>query len=166
MLKKAGGVILLLLLGFFIFILPIKTEVIFLAKDGEVLKAVDASSTNFFEVSFKHSVNKGIVRERYYINQLNNSFYLKTGWFESYGAGMLDELPDGVQMSEDGDFLKLEFPKETLDNIWYAAAGIAKHKIEVGDTIVDLYELNPYKTTILKVRHTTLFSSLLQGIKS
>ncbi len=161
MLKKVGGAILLLLLVFFIFILPIKTEVLFLAKDGQVLKSVDASSTDYFEVSFKHSVNKGIVRERYHINRFRNSFYLQTGWFESYGAGMLDELPHGVQMSEDGQFLKLEFPEETLYDIWYAAAGIAKHKIEVGDTIVDLYELNPYRTTILKVRHTTLFGSLI-----
>ncbi len=126
-------------------------------KNGDILKSIDASSADSFEISFKHSVNKGIVREEYHINELNNSFYLKNAWFESYGAGMLDEIPKNVKMTEDGDFLKLEFQKENLSSVSYAAAGFAGHKLKIKNNVIDLFELSPYKTIIIKIEHITFF---------
>ncbi len=161
MLKKAGGIFLLLILVFFIFMLPIRTDLLITTTDGELVKSVTVKDTDYFEVSFRHSVNKGLVIEKYHINRFRNSFYLETGWFESYGAGMLDELPENVEMTDDGKFLKLDFPKENLTNVWYSAAGFAGHKIKVGDTTLDLFEINPYKKSEIKIRQITIFKTLI-----
>ncbi len=161
MFNKVGGLFLLLALFFFIFLFPIRIDLELSTKGGEILETINLKGRDSFEISFRHSVNRGIVREKYQINHLEDSFYLKTAWFESYGAGMLDELPNEVTMMEDGDFLRLEFPQENMTSVCYAAAGFAKHKIKLGDTVIDLFELNPYKTTVIKVKRLTIIDILI-----
>ncbi len=164
MFNKKGRIFLPILLFALLIILawliPIKTELVLSDKNGTVLKVIDVASNQDFEISFKHSVNKGIVREKYHINSFEDSFYLQTGWFESYGAGMLDQIPEDVKMSEDGQFLRLDFPQKNLSSVSYAAAGFAGHKLQLADTVIDFFELNPYKTIIIKVKHRTLISMI------
>ncbi len=164
MLNKKGRfilpILLLILLIFLASFVPIKTELILTNKNGIVLKRIEATSIHDFEISFKHSVNKGVVREKYHINSFEDSFYLQTGWFESYGAGMLDQIPAGVKMREDGKFLRLDFPQNNLSSVSYAAAGFAGHKLQLADTVIDFFELNPYKTIIIKVQHSTIISMI------
>lgn len=102
-----------------------------------------------FDISFRHSVNKGMVIERYRIDRDTDSFYLETGWFESYGAGMMDQLSEGVVMTEEGNFLRLDFPRKDITEVSYAAAGIADHHLKIGEREISLFKQNPYKTDII-----------------
>lgn len=143
--------ILLLLIPFFVVVLllPFRLDLVIKNRQGVELRRIPVRDAEVFDISFRHSVNKGMVIERYRIDRDTDSFYLETGWFESYGAGMMDQLSEGVVMTEEGDFLRLDFPRKDMREVSYAAAGIADHHLKIGMQEISLFKQNPYKTDII-----------------
>lgn len=139
-----------------ILLVPSELSLVIQNKNGNNIAILPIEDASYFEVTFRHSVNKGLITERYEMDLDNRTFYLKTGWFESYGAGMMDSLAEGVKMTEEGKFLRLDFPKQELQQVSYAAAGIANHKLSIGNHEIFLFQKNPYKTSIISLKRTNL----------
>lgn len=92
-----------------------------------------------FTYEFRHSVNKGLITETYGLNT-DKSLYLREALFENYGAGMLDEIPVGVTMTESGDFLKLVFEKQDRPALSCIAGREAKQVMRYGSRELALYQ--------------------------
>ncbi len=150
---------LLLLLATFVLLsfIPFQTNLAVKNRQGQYIELIPVGNSDYFSVTFRHSVNKGEIIERYQIDKKNRIFYLQTGWFESYGAGMMDSLADGVSMREEGKYLRLDFPAKNLTQVSYAAAGIADHVLQIGDKKIHLFEENPYKTNIISLEKRSLW---------
>lgn len=155
----------LLLLTFFFCLLvfvPSRLDLVIKNKKNKVLERIPVGNAQYFDISFRHSVNRGEIIERYRIDGKTRTFYLETGWFESYGAGMMDSLAEGVEMSEEGRYLRLDFPRKDLREVSYAAAGIANHRLEMGKNRLYLFEANPYKTDIIFLDRSSLFERIVE----
>lgn len=159
MYKKAGG-LLLLSLALLLLFFPLRTNLCIRQKTGELIRFYDLKHQDYFQIEFCHSVNRGLIKERYSIDLKKCDFYLKTAWFENYGAGMLDNVPPDTTIQEEGNFLRLDFPEMRLKSIAYAAAGIANHKIIVGSDEVELFNINPYKTSFITVEKMSIFDQI------
>lgn len=112
---------------------------------GEQLRYCAPYEQNAVEVTFRHSVNHGVIREIYHLDPESHQLALDLGYFESYGAGMLDTLPEEVKMHEDGNFLVLEFPLEFQESITYRAGPTAGHRLIYGESQLRLSEIMPMK---------------------
>lgn len=162
---SARGRLFLLLLMFFFCLfafVPSRLDLVIKNRKNMVLERIPVKGAEYFDISFRHSVNKGEIIERYRIDNRTRTFYLETGWFESYGAGMMDSLAEGVEMSEEGRYLRLDFPRKDLQEVSYAAAGIADHLLEIGENKLYLFEKNPYKTDIIFLDKSSLFERIFE----
>lgn len=128
--------------------------------DGELVSSFSPENGNYFDIQFRHSVNKGLITERYILNKETGKICLTSGWFENYGAGMMDTIDEGMKMTEDGDRLRIDFPQNWIDSVNFASAGIANHIFIYGDYELRLYELRPYKTINIRIEKTSLFEIL------
>ena len=128
--------------------------------DGELVSSFSPENGNYFDIQFRHSVNKGLITERYILNKDTGKICLTSGWFENYGAGMMDTIDEGMKMTEDGDRLRIDFPQNWIDSVNFASAGIANHIFIYGDYELRLYELRPYKTINIRIEKTSLFEIL------
>lgn len=160
----AGGLLITLLL-IFAATYPLLTKLCISNAEGRALLVLDIDKSDRFDISFRHSVNKGIVKEEFHICE-DGSFALETAWFESYGAGMLDTIPEGAAISEEGDFMRIDFAPNPLREVAYGAAGIAGHELVVHSTgqKVRLFDLNPYKTCRISVIKVSLLQNFLNQI--
>lgn len=125
-------------------------------QEGKLLQVIPLQEKDYFEIEFRHSVNRGLVQERYEIDRAACSIYLSTGWFENYGAGMMDTLGEGMVMTEDGDSLKIDFPKQEMTSVTYRSAGIANHTMTYGDTTIHFFENWPYQSITISIEKTNL----------
>lgn len=128
--------------------------------DGELVSSFSPENGSYFDIQFRHSVNKGLITERYILNKDTGKICLTSGWFENYGAGMMDTIDEGMKMTEDGDRLRIDFPQNWIDSVNFASAGIANHIFIYGDYELRLYELRPYKTINIRIEKTSLFEIL------
>ena len=128
--------------------------------DGELVSSFSPDNGAYFDIQFRHSVNKGLITERYILNKETGKICLTSGWFENYGAGMMDTIDEGMKMTEDGDRLRIDFPQNWIDSVNFASAGIANHIFIYGDYELRLYELRPYKTINIRIEKTSLFEIL------
>jgi hypothetical protein len=103
------------------------------------------------EVDFRHSVNKGHIREIYRLDPKECRLALETGYFENYGAGMLDTVPAEVGFREEGNYLVLDFPMQYRDNITYRAGREAQHTLIYGNDVLRLYESIPQKPFTISI---------------
>lgn len=116
-----------------------KDFIVFSNKSGEILGALPAVSDEF-RVEFRHSVNKGMVIENYRIDFSKNKIYLYKAEFESYGAGMLDEVDETMKFYTNDKMQIVEFSENWIDNVSYLPAGIAKHTFYYSDNKIDFYK--------------------------
>ncbi len=116
------------------------------------------------EVDFTHSVNKGRIREVYRINPAARRLTLEKGYFQSYGAGMLDTLEDtdGMNFRQEGDFFVLDFKPDWQKSIRYIGGNIARHVFVYGEDRVDVGELYPRKAFSVSVSRRSLLQKLLK----
>ncbi len=116
----------------------------------------------YFTYEFRHSVNKGLIIETYSLNP-DDSLHIKEALFENYGAGMLDQVPQGVVISEDGSYLKLTFEEQTMPSLQCIAGREAKQIIRYGDRELALFTYAGKPITIFKGK-SSLFG-VLAGYK-
>ena len=125
--------------------------------DGGIVSSFSTENGDYFDIQFRHSVNKGLITERYFLDKATGRICLTSGWFENYGAGMMDTIDEGMNMTEDGDRLRIDFPQRWIDSVNFASAGIANHIFMYGNDKLRLYELRPYKTINIRIEKTSLF---------
>ncbi len=157
----AGGLIITLLL-IFTATHPIIYKLCIRNTDGKILASLDIQKNDHFEITFRHSVNKGLVKERFSICE-GESIALTTAWFENYGAGMLDTIPEGAKISEEGSFLRIDFVPNKQASVSYAAAGIAGHELTIisSDQKIKLFDINPYGTCNISVVKLSILQNFI-----
>lgn len=135
---------------------PFIERLVLSGRDGEILKSYSIEKADYFDITFRHSVNKGLITERYELNKNDGTIFLTYGWFENYGAGMMDTIDENMKMTPDGDMLKIEFPKKEVSSVKFASAGIANHIFIYGDEKFNLFENYPYKTIDIGIKRISL----------
>ncbi|MGB5823354.1 MAG: DUF1850 domain-containing protein [Proteocatella sp.] len=157
------SVLLLILLLLFV---PFLERLNLKTRDGEFIESYSLENSDYFDVKFRHSVNKGMVIERYELDKENKLIYLKSGWFESYGVGMMDTLDETMKMVEDGDMYRIDFAQNKVKSVNYASAGIARHVFTYGKNEISFYEVCPYKTINISIGNTNYFEIIKLFIKN
>lgn len=144
-----------LLFSFLLSLLPFGKGICFRNQDGEK-RFVIPIHQDFFEVEFVHSVNKGRVIERYRINS-DGSLALKVGWFESYGAGMIDTLEPNMSMREEKGMLRIDFDNRRMSRVTYQSSGSSGHLFRYGDWEMKMFERLDEKTLSISIENIRLF---------
>ena len=149
--SQAGILALLGLLATFLILQGRESYVISLMAQGQTTISIPLGLEDHFDISFRHSVNKGLVTERYQIDKEAKTIYLKTGWFENYGAGMIDTVEEGMVMTEEGDRLRIDFPRQDTKSVTYRSGGIAGHRLIYENQEIDLFEHWPYESVTISI---------------
>jgi len=160
---RALSVLLLILLLLFV---PFSERLNLKTRDGKIIRSYSLKNGDYFDVQFRHSVNKGMVIEQYELDKANKLIYLKSGWFESYGVGMMDTLDETMKLVEDGNLLRIDFSQDGMKSVNYASAGIANHMFTYGENKISLYEECPYKTINISIENTNYFELIKLFIKN
>lgn len=159
---QIGLIALSVLIIAYVFVtIPFTERLVLSGKNGEILKSYSIKNADYFDITFRHSVNKGLITERYQLNKKDYTIFLKYGWFENYGAGMMDTIDENMKIMPDGNRFKIEFPKKKVQSVKFASAGIANHIFIYGDESFNLFENYPYKTIDIGIKKI----SLIQLIK-
>lgn len=139
--------------------LPLFPPSLVISAGGKVLAEYSVTDLRF-EVRFVHSINKGVVREVYRIDPQSKTFWLERGYFENYGAGMVDTVPPEVAFSSEDHFLVLDFPPAPVREVRYIAGPVAKHRFFYAGNELALYQLAPGISLRFEVRSASLFQRL------
>jgi len=151
---RALSVLLIITMLFFI---PATKRLNLRTSEGTIIRSFSPENGDYFDIVFRHSVNKGLITERYYMDMKTQKINLTSGWFENYGAGMMDTIDENMKMTEDGNRLRIDFPQNWIKSVNYASAGIANHMLIYGDNRVNLYEVQPYKTISIRIERTSYY---------
>lgn len=151
------GVIILLLL------LPLLPPSLVVSSGGKIRYEKIITSTEC-EVGFRHSVNKGLIREVYRLDPKNKLITLEEGYFQSYGAGMIDTIYETADMNfrQEGDFYILDFKPEWKASIGYIGGNIAGHTFTYGDDIIEIGKLYPRQSFSISISRRSIFKRLLR----
>lgn len=143
--------------------LPVLPPSLVLRVEGRAVyeKMIDSPE---FEVDFTHSVNKGRIREIYRIDAAQGVFTLEHGYFQSYGAGMLDTAPetDAMNFRQEGDYFVLDFPPQWRRSIAYIGGNIARHVLVYGEDEIRVGETYPKKSFTVSISRRSPLQRLLR----
>lgn len=116
------------------------------------------------EVGFRHSVNKGLIREVYRLDPKNRLITLEEGYFQSYGAGMIDTINETADMNfrQEGDFYILDFKPEWKASIGYIGGNIAGHVFKYGDDTLEIGKLYPKQPFTISISRRSVLKRLLR----
>jgi len=151
----------LIIITLVLFLAPLVPPSLVVSSEGQVVyEAVIKEPV--FEVSFRHSVNKGIVREVYRIDTESLMITLDEGYFQSYGAGMLDTttITDQMNFRQEGDYFILDFPENWQRTIHYIGGNTAKHVFAYGEDSLPIGEMRPQKPFVISVSRRSLYQKL------
>lgn len=139
--------------------LPLLPSVLTLrSRDGRLLWA-NRTPGSGFTITFTHSANKGQITESYRFLR-EGGFTLETGTFESYGAGMLDQLPQGVTMEDEGDRLRLFFPPAPMQELSMIPGAIASHTLSGEGYSLNLANLSAYSGIVIRCESISVVEML------
>lgn len=91
-----------------------------------------------FVILYTHSVNKGLVRDYYLIEDKN--IVLSKTRFASYGAG-IPEPEKRQKFTETEDYIEISDINRKIDNLYLFVGTIANHKIEIDEKKIELKEI-------------------------
>lgn len=160
-LKALSVLLIIIILSF----MPATQRLNLRTADGGIVSSFSTENGDYFDIQFRHSVNKGLITERYFLDTDTGKINLTSGWFESYGAGMMDTIDENMKMTEDGDSLRIDFPSNWIESVNFASAGIANHVFIYGENKLRLYELRPYKTINISIERTSFFEIMKSYIE-
>lgn len=136
--------------------LPVKDSICLRDENAKILLQVPVKNRETFDIQFRHSVNKGMIVERYEVDTKEGKIALVTGFFESYGAGMLDTVPENVKFKEENGMMRLDFEPVFQDDVIYRSAGIANHEFICGEKRYRLFDISPYKAINISVEKMSI----------
>jgi len=126
-----------LLTGTFIFFPFQDGLVIRYLRSGDYIASIPVSKGDSIYLSYRHSVNKGEVVDRFLIDS-DGSLVLTGSVFESFGAGMSDGFDEGIQMKRGAEGLELEGLHLRLGSLRVAVGSVANHRLRVGKKEIKL----------------------------
>ena len=126
--KRTLFVCLLFALLAALLLLPLLPPALVASSNGKVLY-VEFVSDRHFEIDFRHSINKGYVREIYLIDPETCRLTLEHGYYQSFGAGMIDTVQDaeGLNFRREDKYYVLDFPENWQEKVPYIGGDIAGH---------------------------------------
>ena len=153
----------ILLVVILLALLPLLPPSLVLSSKDKVLYEKIITSTEC-EVGFRHSVNKGLIREVYRIDPVSKTITLERGYFQSYGAGMLDTVKEtaGMNFRQEGDFYVLDFKPNWKTSIGYIGGNIAGHVFIYGDDILEVGKLYPKQPFSISISRRSFIKKLLR----
>ena len=108
-----------------------------------------------FVISYTHSVNKGLVRD-YYIIEDKNIVLLKTR-FASYGAG-IPEPEKSQKFTITDDYIEIDDINKKIYNLYLFVGTVANHKIEIDGEEIELKKLfKPQSRVKIEYKILSLF---------
>lgn len=114
-----------------------------------------------FVISYTHSVNKGRVRDFYFIDKNGNIVLDKTR-FVSYGAGIAEpEKNENIVITD--DYIEINNINRIIKNFYLFIGVVANHTIIIDDKIIELDKFFEPQTNI-KIEYKKL--SILDYIES
>lgn len=161
--KRTRGILpaCLLLLILLCLYLPLLPPSLLLVSEEQVLFE-RVLGEPYCEVDFCHSVNKGNIREIYRLDGQRQMLNLETGYYQSYGAGMIDTPPPEMDLRQEGDYLILSFPANWQERINYIGGAVARHRFIYEDFQMEIGSLRPGKPFSLLIRRRSLWDRWLQ----
>lgn len=117
------------------------------------------------EVMFRHSVNKGLVREIYRLDAEQCRIALVQSYNQSFGAGMLDTVEDTAQYnfrSDGGEYYIMDFPAIWQEQINYIGGNIAGHTFFYEEDILPIGEERPKQPFRISVQKRSLLEKVLK----
>jgi hypothetical protein len=89
---------------------------------------------------------------------------LKTGYNESFGAGMIDtiETAKGLNFRKEDNWFILDFPENWKQEIHYIGGNIAKHRFIYEEVVVDIGELRSQQPFTLSVQRRSIAEVFLK----
>jgi hypothetical protein len=109
------------------------------AGSGKVYGKWPVSDTDIFSIEFIHSVNQSPVRESFRVER--KMIHLQQVRFFSFGAGMPDELEEGLQMSRDGDAIIVSGYNTSFEELNYIVGTVSDHVLGIGNEEISLRDL-------------------------
>lgn len=116
------------------------------------------------EVMFRHSVNKGLIREIYRIDSKNCRIALVQSYNQSFGAGMLDTVEDTAPFhfrSDGGQYYIMDFPAIWQEQINYIGGNIAGHVFSYQDDVIHIGEERPKQPFRISVKKRSIVDKVL-----
>lgn len=160
--RRRAGWILAACAVIVLFFLPLCPPSVVVSSHEKVLYEKRATDP-LCQVVFRHSVNKGLVREVYRMNLKTCMLTLETGYFQSYGAGMPDHAADvnGEHLRQEGEYYVLDFAPVWQESIHYIGGNTAGHVFLYGEDSLDLGKRYPRAPFVLSVSRRSLIKKLL-----
>ena len=142
--------------------LPLLPPSLVASSGGRVLYAKFVGDRQL-EVSFRHSINKGYVREIYRIYPETCRLTLEQGRFQSFGAGMIDtvQTSEGLNFRQEGDYYVLDFPPDWQEAVSYIGGDIAGHVLHYGGEEIPFGTHYPRQPFTLKVVRRSILEWLI-----
>lgn len=161
--KRARAILPAFVVISILFFLPVIPASIVVSSKNLVLfeQIIDDS---FCEIVFRHSANKGLVREVYLLSASRCMLTLHTAYNQSFGAGMTDTLEtvEGLNFRSENGWFVLDFPAEWRSEINYIGGDIAGHQFIYKDNVIRLGELYSQKPFTLSVEKRSIIGRLLK----
>lgn len=143
--------------------LPLFPPSVVISSKSKVLYEKAITSTEC-EVDFRHSANKGLIREVYRLDPDNKVITLEEGYFQSYGAGMIDTTYETADMNfrQEGNYYVIDFKPDWQTSIGYIGGNIAGHSFKYGDDILEVGKLFPKQPFSISISRRSFFKKLLR----
>lgn len=152
--------------GIALVLLPIFPPSIVLSSGNDVMYE-QVVTTAECEVSFRHSANKGIVREIFRLDANNGLITLAKSYNENFGAGMIDTVSDaaGLNFRREGAYYVMDFPQQWKTEVNYIGGDIAGHMFYYQDDAIAIGNLRPREPFTISIQRRSLLQKLLRRIK-
>ena len=116
-----------------------------------------------FEIAFRHSYNRGLIREMYRIAPDKKLITLSRGCNQSFGAGMLDtaEAVEGLNFRQEGEWFVMDFPPAWKTEVRYIGGAIAGHELIYGNSVFSFGKLHTGRALIVRTQRRSPLQKLL-----
>ncbi|WP_157152804.1 DUF1850 domain-containing protein [Brachyspira murdochii] len=116
-----------------------------------------------FVISYTHSVNKGRVRDFYFIDKNGNIVLDKTR-FVSYGAGIAEpEKNENIVITD--DYIEINNINRIIKNFYLFIGVVANHTIIIDDKIIELDKFFEPQTNIkIEYKKLSIFDYIVSFI--
>lgn len=117
-----------------------------------------------FIISYTHSVNKGRIRDYYFIDKNNNLILDKTR-FVSYGAGIAEpESYENIVITD--DYIEINKMNRIIKDFYLFIGIIANHTITADEKVIELDSFFAPQTNIkIEYKNVSLFEIIMNYIK-
>lgn len=161
MLKKIILSITIIVILIILLFIPLFPRLVLNSVKNNKINMILKMDNKKFIISYTHSVNKGKVRDFYFIDKNGNIVLDKTR-FVSYGAGIAEpEKNENIVITD--DYIEINNMNRIIKNLYLFIGVVANHTIMIDDKVMELDKFFAPQTNI-KIEYKKL--SILDYIVS